>query len=88
MNAYEKINSILVTEFDRYIMEHPEFAAKIPRNAQVILQKEDDSSYNRWVKQLAESQRENGQPVVYVCIKRLKPVRSRLTEPLLQESVA
>jgi hypothetical protein len=68
-------------------MEHPEFAAKIPRNAQIILQLEGNSEYNDWIKEVAESQIEKGQPIVYVCIKELKPVRSRLKKPLLQEIV-
>ena len=29
-------NLILSTEFDRYVLEHPEFAHKIPENAQVL----------------------------------------------------
>ena len=72
---------MFVTEFDRYVMDHPEFAAQIPRNAQIILQFEGDSEYNEWSRQLAQTQREPGQPVVYVKIKGLRPVRSRLLEP-------
>lgn len=30
----ERKHAILVTEFDRYVVEHPEFAVEIPRNAQ------------------------------------------------------
>ncbi len=33
---FEK-NLILSTEFDRYVMEHPEFAEKLPLNAQIVL---------------------------------------------------
>ena len=35
-------NLILTTEFDRYILEHPEFAEKIPGNAQIVLLPDDD----------------------------------------------
>lgn len=77
----EKKHAILVTEFDRYVVEHPEFAASIPRNAQVVLQFEQDDAYNQWSSQLAQRQREKGQDVVYVRIKALKPARSRLVEP-------
>jgi len=34
MKLMEKKHAILVAEFDRYIIEHLEFAKKIPRNAQ------------------------------------------------------
>ena len=79
----EKKHAILVTEFDRYVMEHPEFAARIPRNAQIILQVEGDVEYNEWSKQLAEKQREPGQSCVYVKVKGLKPAKSRLIKPEL-----
>ena len=81
MNILEKKHAILVTEFDRYIIEHPEFAAKIPQNAQVVLQVEGDDEYNNWSVNLAESQKEVGQKVVYVKIKGLKPAKSRLISP-------
>ena len=77
----EKKHAILVTEFDRYVVEHPEFAASIPRNAQVVLQFEQDDAYNQWSAQLAQRQREKGQDVIYVKIKALKPARSRLVKP-------
>jgi len=35
----ERKHAILAAEFDRYVVEHPEFAAEIPRNAQIILDK-------------------------------------------------
>jgi len=77
----EKKHSILVIEFDRYVMEHPEFAEKIPPNAQIVLQVEGDEEYNKWSRRLAERQREPDQPVVYVKIKGLKPAKSRLLKP-------
>jgi len=77
----ERKHAILVTEFDRYVVEHPEFAVEIPRNAQIVLQLKGDEEYNRWSRQLAENQREPGQKVVYVKVKGLKPARSRLLKP-------
>jgi hypothetical protein len=77
----EKRHAILVTEFDRYVVEHPEFAAKIPANAQVVLQVEGDEEYNDWSKQAAERQREPRQPAIYVKVKGLKPAKSRLVKP-------
>ena len=86
MDILEKKHAILMTEFDRYVMEHPNFATKIPRNAQVVLQVESDEEYNAWSRKLAERQREPKQPVVYVRIQGLKPARSRLVRPTLGES--
>jgi hypothetical protein len=77
----EKKHAILVTEFDRYVIEHPGFAAKIPTNAQIVLQVEGDDEYNEWSRKLAERQREQGQPAIYVKVKGLKPAKSRLIKP-------
>ena len=77
----ERKHAILVTEFGRYVVEHPEFAVEIPRNAQIVLQLEGDEEYNQWSRQLAENQREPGQKVVYVKVKGLRPARSRLLKP-------
>jgi hypothetical protein len=77
----ERKHAILVTEFDRYVVEHPEFAVEIPRNAQIVLQLEGDEEYNQWSRQLAENQREPDQKVVYVKVKGLRPTRSRLLKP-------
>ena len=81
IDVLEKKHVILVTEFDRYVVEHPEFAVNIPRNSQIVLQVEEDNEYNDWSKQLAERQREPGQKIVYVKVKGLKPAKSRLLKP-------
>jgi len=81
VDILEKRHAILVTEFDRYVIEHPEFAAEIPPNAQVVLQVQGDDEYNEWSRQLAERQREEGQPAIYVKVKGLKPAKSRLIKP-------
>ena len=82
----EKKHAILVTEFDRYVIEHPDFASRIPRNAQIVLQVEGDDEYNQWSRRLAERQRETDQVVAYVKVKGLKPAKSRLIEPVLSKA--
>ena len=86
ITGYEKKQAVLVTEFDRYVMEHPEFAAQIPPGAQVVIQVEgDEDFFNGWAKGLAQRQREQGQTVVYVHVKGLRPVHSRLEEPVIEQ---
>ncbi len=85
MSGYEKKQAVLVTEFDRYVMAHPEFAAQIPPGAQVVIQVEGDEDFNGWAKGLAQRQREQGQTVVYVHVKGLRPVHSRLEEPVIEQ---
>jgi len=80
MNVFEQKNAEMVTEFDRYVREHPEFAERIPQNALVAILVEGDEEFNRWSQEGAKRQAEKGQPVVYVKIKRIQPIRSRIQE--------
>lgn len=78
MNMLEQKNSELVTEFDRYVREHPEFADQIPDGALVAMLLQGDEEFNRWSLEGAKRQAEKGQPIVYVKIKQLEPARSRI----------
>ena len=80
MNVFEQKNAELVTEFDRYVREHPDFAEPIPDTALVAMLVEGDEEFNRWSQEGAKRQAEKGQPIVYVKIKRMQPVRSRIQE--------
>lgn len=88
MNVYEKRHAILGVEFDRYVRDHPAFAARIPRGAQIVLQLPDDPKFNSWARRLAKRQRERGQPVVVVTIPRVQPPKSRLISPRLEIEAA
>jgi len=81
-------NLVLSTEFDRYVLEHPEFADKIPANAQVVLLPEDDQELREKNLELAKIQREPDQPVVYVQIEKVAPQMSRLVNPVLRVEAA
>ena len=80
-------NSVLVREFDKYVLEHPEFANQIPDNALVVMQIDGDEEFNIWAREAAQKVSEKDTPVVYVTITELKPVRSRI-EKLRLELVA
>ena len=80
-------NTMLVREFDRYILEHPEFADKLPDNALVVMQIEEDDEFNKWAKETGRSVAEKDNSIVYVKVTDLKPVRSRI-EKLQLEMVA
>ena len=80
-------NTLLVREFDKYILEHPEFAERIPDNALVVMQIEGDDEFNRWARETARSAAEKDTPMVYVTVAELKPVHSRI-EKLKLELVA
>ena len=81
-------NLILSTEFDRYVIEHPEFAEKIPKNAQIVLLPEDDPELCQKNIEIAKAQCEARQPVVYVHIEKVAPQVSRLVNPRLEIEAA
>ena len=80
MTLFEVRNAELVSEFDRYVREHPECADLIPDHALVALLLEGDEEFNEWSRQGVRGQAEEGQPIVYVKIKQLEPARSRIRE--------
>ncbi len=80
MNVFEQKNAELVTEFDRYVREHPDFIERIQDNALVAMLIEGDEEFNRWSHDGAKRQASEGQPIVYVKIKRIQPIRSRIEE--------
>jgi len=88
MNIMERKNTDLIKEFNRYIREHPEFADNIPNNAIVIMQLEGDEEFNKWSLNLAKIHTENDQPLIFVRIKKIKPVRSRIEELELEQRVS
>jgi len=85
--AFKEKNSMIIREFDRYIIEHPEFAEQIPDNSLLVMQIEGDTEFNEWAKESASKIAEKDQPIVYITITELKPVRSRI-EKLRVETAA
>ena len=65
--------------------EHPDFAERISDGAIVILQLEGDDAFNAWARQLAEVRRAERSPLVFVKIKKLTPLRSRIEQLELEE---
>ena len=78
MNKFEKMNSELLTEFDRYVLEHPETSKHIPDGSLVALQIAGDAAFNAWSRRVALKQAEDRSKVVFVTIQKLRPARSRI----------
>jgi hypothetical protein len=68
-------NQQLSTEFELYLLEHPELEDKIPDNAMIVLLPEYDKELAKKNKEIAEANREKGQPIVYVRVKKLRASR-------------
>jgi hypothetical protein len=72
-------NLAIFFEFEKYVLDHPRFAAKIPKNAVVVFQVKGDEAFNQWSRRLARKHSGNAKgPVVYVRISKMRPVRSRI----------
>lgn len=90
MLTYNEIvdkNTELSFEFSLYVMEHPEFAAHIPKGAKVVLLPKDDPELSRINCEAAERSHELDdkpeRPVIYIEFEHLAPIRSRLVRPKL-----
>jgi len=90
MNIMERKNTDLIKEFNRYIREHPELADSIPNNAIVIMQLEGDDDFNKWSRELSKGNIDidKDQSVIYIRIKKIKPIRSRIEELEVEQQVA
>lgn len=79
----------LSTEFDKYILSHPEIAEKIPQDALIVFLLEDDPEFNKKSIEVSNKQREINQEVVVVKVQTLlPPFESRLVNPKLEFSPA
>ena len=69
----------LFFEFEKYILDHPKVAAKIPKDALIVFQVKGDPAFNQWGRRLARKHAGNADgPVMYVRISKMRPVRSRI----------
>ncbi len=68
-------NQQLSTEFELYLLEHPEIEEKIPHNAMIVLLPAYDKELSQKNMELAESNREAGQTIVYVRVEKLRTSR-------------
>ena len=83
-DSFVNKNAMLVREFDRYILEHPEFAEKVPDNALVVMQIAGDEKFNEWARRTGQSVAEKDNPILYCTVTELKPVRSRIEKLKLE----
>jgi hypothetical protein len=68
-------NQQLSSEFDLYLLDHPEIADKIPNGALVVFVPAFDKELGRRNRTLARKSRTPGQAVVYVHVAQLAASR-------------
>jgi len=68
-------NQQLSTEFELYLLEHPEIEAQIPDNSLIVIIPEYDPELSTINLEIAAKNREKSQPLVYVKVQRLRKYR-------------
>jgi hypothetical protein len=70
-----KKNQELSTEFELYLLEHPEIEESIPDNAMIVLLPDYDKELAEKNIELAEANKEPGQTIVHVRVEKLRASR-------------
>ena len=68
-------NQQLSTEFELYLLEHPEIEEQIPDNSLIVLLPEYDSELSQKNMEIAMGNQEKGQSLVYVKVHKLRKSR-------------
>lgn len=77
-------NLALGVEFDKYLVDHPEMADRIPDESTVVLLPEYDRELCEANLKLAQKKMAKGEKVVFVHIKKLAPPKSRIVRPRIE----
>ncbi|MBL7065467.1 MAG: hypothetical protein ISS49_14840 [Anaerolineae bacterium] len=84
-SLYELKYEELLAEFDRYVVEHPDFMFQITDGALVVLVDSNDPEFSRRSLEIARRYRLHDdvpdRPAVYVDVGELAPVKSRIIRP-------
>ena len=84
-SLYELKYEELLAEFDRYVIERPDFMSQIPDGALVVLMDSNDPQFSRHSLEIARRYRlyddVPDRPAVYVDVGELAPVKSRIIRP-------
>jgi hypothetical protein len=80
-------NIDLSAEFSRYLFEHPEIEGKIPIDAEIILLPEFDEELKEFNLRLGKNIEADGDRVVYISIKEIRPKTLSRIEKIKLESV-
>jgi len=79
---HEAKSNELMTEFTRYLIEHPDFADRIPEGAQAVLLDRQDAVYSQQAIKFSRNARKTDdipeRPVIYIEVTEMAPIRSRL----------
>jgi hypothetical protein len=79
-------NLVLGIEFDKYTVDHPEILEAIPDSSHVVFLPEYDRKLYKANAKLAQKRIASGEKIVFVRIKKLAPLKSRIVRPRIEYS--
>ena len=59
-------NLDLMFEFEKYVLDHPAIAERIPRDAVVFIKVTGDPKFNRWSERQAKKHAKKGAPLISI----------------------
>jgi hypothetical protein len=77
-NPHADLALTLSLEFQKFLVQHPETARQIPKDAVIVFQLDRNAAFNRWAKALAEKYVRSGKKVVKLRVRALAPPVSRI----------
>ena len=81
-------NNLLNLEFNKYLIEHPTFEARIPKGARIVLLPLYDPELYKENLRLSKKYLESNQKVLYIKIGELAPPpKSRIRKPVLEKTL-
>lgn len=72
MNEFRHFLSMLSVEFQKYLVDHQDVAAKVPKNAVVCFEVEGEDAFNHWHQTVSQRNREPNQPCVKVQVEAFR----------------
>ena len=82
-----ELNIELSAEFSRYLFEHPEIEEKIPVDAEIILLPEFNEELKEFNLQMGKKIENEGEKVIYIAIKEIRPKALSRIEKIELESI-
>jgi hypothetical protein len=87
MNEYNKFAAMIASEFHRYLMENEKCCDLMAENTMVIFQVDGEEGFNRWHKESSLRNRERGQNIAYVQLKKWR-LHSMIEDMVMTEATA
>lgn len=77
-------NLLIGSEFDKFVIEHPEVLDQIPEGAQLVFLPEYDPELCAENLKISKSITKKGKPIIFIKLKKLFPQKSRIRKVTIE----